>query len=101
MIEGYEDLCNIRNIEVKNCKWDGVKNGGNSISGLTRDVRVANTYINGKLVDQNAPLSQVMTLSEMKRNPESWQLDFSKRAKWTLLGRHRARRHAQRGRPLW
>lgn len=25
MIEGYEDLCNIRNIEVKNCKWDGVK----------------------------------------------------------------------------
>ncbi|MDE5667983.1 MAG: glycoside hydrolase family 88 protein, partial [Duncaniella sp.] len=83
MIEGYEDLCNIRDIEVKNCKWDGVKNGGNSISGLTRNVRVANTYINGKLVDQNAPLSQVMTLSEMKRNPESWQLDFSKRAKWT------------------
>ena len=83
VIEGYEDLCNIRNIEVKNCKWDGVKNGGNSINGLTKNVRIANTYINGKLVTENEPLSQRMALSEMKRCPESWMLDYHRGPKWT------------------
>lgn len=83
VIEGYEDLCNIRNIEVKDCKWDGVVNGGNSISGLTKNVRVANTYINGKLVTDNEPLSQAMALSEMKRCPESWMLDYMKGPHWT------------------
>ncbi|MDE6395395.1 MAG: glycoside hydrolase family 88 protein, partial [Duncaniella sp.] len=83
MIEGFEDLCNVRDIEVKNCKWDGVKKGGNSINGLTKNVRVANTYINGNLVTEDSPMSQRMALSEMKRCPESWQLDYSKRQNWT------------------
>ncbi len=84
VIEGYEDLCNVRNIEVIDCHWDGVKNNGNSINGLTRNVRLGNVYINGNLVEGALePLSQTMVRSEMKRNPLSWQLDFSKRPKWT------------------
>ena len=88
MIEGYEDLCNIKDINVTDCRWDGVKNasknGGNSISGRTANVRVANTYINGNLVEGDlAPLSQTMARSEMKRWPQSWQIDYSKRPKWS------------------
>lgn len=82
MIEGYEDICNIKNIEVINCRWNGVKEG-NSVNGMVRNLIIANTYINGKLCNEYAPTSQKMVYSEMKRNPESWMLDFSKRPKWT------------------
>ena len=51
MIEGYEDICNIRNIEVKNCHFNGVQDG-NSIKGMVKNVIIANTYINGKLRDE-------------------------------------------------
>lgn len=81
MIEGFQDICNIRNIEVKNCHFDGVKKG-NSIKGLTKNVRFANLYINGELSKDCEPLSQTMVLSEMKRNPQSWMLDFNKKQKW-------------------
>lgn len=83
MIEGYEDLCNVRNIEVKNCDWTGVESGKNSIKGLTRNIRFANLKINGKTVTDGEPLSQKMVTSEMKRNPYSWMLDYSKGPKWT------------------
>ncbi|MDE7145073.1 MAG: glycoside hydrolase family 88 protein, partial [Duncaniella sp.] len=82
MIEGYEDICNIRNIEVINCRFNGVKDG-NSVNGMVRNLIIANTYINGKLCNDFEPTSQKMVYSEMKRNPESWMLDFSKRLKWT------------------
>ena len=82
-IEGFEDLCNIRNIEVIDCHFDGVKKGGNSIEGLVKNLIIANTYINGKLVNEHSPLSQRMVMSEMKRNPLSVRLDGQKGLKWT------------------
>ena len=82
-IEGYEDICNIRNIEVIDCHFNGVTSGGNSVEGLTKNVIVANTYINGKLVTDFEPVSQHMIRSQMKRFPQSWKLDHSKRLKWT------------------
>lgn len=83
-IEGFEDICNIRNIQIKNCRWDNVANNGNSIEGRTRNVRLANVTINDRLVDGPLqPVSQHMTLSEIARNPQSWQLDFQKNPKWT------------------
>lgn len=82
MIETFEDICNVRDIEVIDCHFDGVKSG-NSVKGLVKNLIIANTYMNGKLVTDYAPLSQTMAYSEMKRNPQSWMLDFSKRLKWT------------------
>lgn len=48
-IEGFDDICNIRNIEVKDCTFNNVATGGNSITGMTEGVRFINLKINGKL----------------------------------------------------
>ncbi|WP_289763225.1 glycoside hydrolase family 28 protein [uncultured Duncaniella sp.] len=50
MIEGFKEICNIDNINVDNCHFDGVTSDGNSITGMTKNVRFNNLYINGKLV---------------------------------------------------
>lgn len=49
-IEGFEDLCNIHNIVVEDCSFNGVTTGGNSIEGLTEGVKFINLKINGKTV---------------------------------------------------
>lgn len=49
-IEGFEDICNIHNIVVEDCSFNGVVTGGNSIEGLTEGVKFINLKINGKLV---------------------------------------------------
>ena len=36
-----------------------------------------------QLIDENQPWSVRMTESEILRNPESWQVDFSKKLKWS------------------
>lgn len=82
-IEGFDDLCNVYNVEVKNCDWTGVKTGANSIKGLTRDIRLENVTINGEPVIESQPMSTRMALSEMKRWPLSWQADHSRRPKWS------------------
>ena len=48
-IEGFDDICNIRNVEVKDCDFNGVTTDGNSITGMTEGVRFINLKINGKL----------------------------------------------------
>lgn len=82
------DTCvNVYDINVKDCKFNGVAEG-NLIKGLTRDVKFDNLYINGGLALQNKPYrnySQWMTASEMRRVPESYMLDFSKRPKWSYV----------------
>ncbi len=83
-IESFEDLCNVRNIEVRDSRWDGVKTDGNQVVGMTSNVRLGNVHINGKLVEGDlAPLSQTMVYSEIKRNPHSWMLDYHKRPNWS------------------
>lgn len=82
-IEGYDDRCNIENIEVKDCVFNGVTSGGNSIKGEVRDVRFINLIINGKPCIESQPMSVKMALSEMKRHPSSWSVDHSKRLHWS------------------
>lgn len=48
-IDGLDESINVENICVKNCNFEGVKNG-NLIKGA-KDVRFENLLINGKLVD--------------------------------------------------
>lgn len=49
MIEALDDECNVYNIEVKDCNFDGVATGGNSIKGNTDDIRLVNLRINGEV----------------------------------------------------
>lgn len=86
-IIALDSVCNVYDINVKNCHFNGVKDG-NFSSGLTRDVRFDNLFINGSLVLQQMPYqhySEWLTYSEMKRVPESYLLDFSKKPKWSYV----------------
>ncbi len=50
-IEGFEDICNINNIEVTDCDFTGVTTGRNDLKGQMSDVRFNNLKINGRLVE--------------------------------------------------
>ncbi len=82
------DTCtNVYDINVKNCKFNGVDEG-NYIKGRTRNINFQNLYINGSLSLIEKPYktySQWMTASEMKRVPQSYLLDFSTRPKWSYV----------------
>lgn len=90
LVIGLNDADNIYNIRVNNCCWNGVKKDPVKITGKTHDIHFNNLFINGSLVlnDVNKPfknLSQWMTWSEIKRTPDSWLLDFSKKPKWSYV----------------
>ena len=83
-IIGLEEDTYVYDINVKNCRFNGVREG-NFMSGKTRDVRFENLFINGGLALIEKPYkyySQWMTYSEMQRQPKSYMLDFSNRPKW-------------------
>lgn len=86
-IIGLDEDTYVHDITVRNCRFDGVKSG-NSITGKTRDIKFDNLFLNGSLVLQTPPYknySQWMTYYEMKRTPQSYMLDFSKRPKWSYV----------------
>ena len=83
----FRSCANVYDIHVNNCKFNGVAKG-NFMSGKTRNITFNNLYINGGLVLQEFPYknySEWMTASEMKRNPLSYMLDFSKHPKWSYV----------------
>ena len=81
MIVGLKDMCNVYDIEVKDCSFNGVEDG-NNITGLVRNVVFDNLRINGEECLYGKPLAYRMAKSEMMRNPESRLLDV-KGVKWT------------------
>ena len=84
MIVGMPDACQVYDVDVKNCSFNGVAQG-NSLTGQYRDIRFDNLFINGSLVLQEKPYkhySEWMTYSEMQRVPEPWMLDFATKPKW-------------------
>ena len=86
-IIALDTACYVYDISVKNCRFNGVRDG-NSIKGMTRDVRFDNLFINGSLALQEKPFknySQWLTYSEMKRVPKSYLLDFSSKPKWSYV----------------
>ena len=86
-IIGLEEDTYVYDITVKDCKFNGVKDG-NFMSGKTRNVNFDNLFINGSLSLQKAPYehySEWLTYSEMKRVPKSFLLDFSKTPKWSYV----------------
>ncbi len=86
-IIGLDNLTNVYNISLKNCKFDGVADG-NNITGRTKDIKFDNVMINGNLCLTEKPFknySQWLTWSEMQRYPKSYLLDFSTRPKWSYV----------------
>ena len=86
-IIGLDEDTYVYDVTVKNCKFNGVKDG-NFSSGKTRNVQFENLFINGSLSLQKAPYehySEWLTYSEMQRVPKSYLLDFSKKPKWSYV----------------
>ena len=86
-IIGLDEDTYVYDINVKNCQFNGVKDG-NFESGKTRNVNFENLYINGSLALREAPYkhySEWLTYSEMKRVPKSYLLDFSTKPKWSYV----------------
>ena len=90
LIIGRDSLENVYDINIKNCKFDGVVKEPVKITGKTRNVKFDNLVINGSLVlnkeDQSYKnYSEWLTYSEMKRVPHSYLLDFSSKPKWSYV----------------
>ena len=86
-IIALDTVTNVYNINVKNCKFNGVEKG-NYEKGKTKDVKFDNLIINGSLVLRDKPFenySQWLTASEMRRVPLPYLLDFSKKPKWSYV----------------
>ncbi len=86
-IIGLEEDTYVYDINVKDCHFNGVKEG-NFMSGKMRDVRFDRLFINGGLALIEKPYkhySQWMTYSEMQRTPQSYMLDFAKKPKWSYV----------------
>lgn len=90
LIIGRDSLENVYDINIKNCKFDGVVKEPVKITGKTRNVKFDNLVINGSLVlnKEDQPYknySEWITYSEMKRVPHSYLLDFSSKPKWSYV----------------
>lgn len=90
LIIGRDSLENVYDINIKNCKFDGVVKEPIKITGKTRNVKFDNLVINGSLVlnKEDQPYknySEWLTYSEMKRVPHSYLLDFSSKPKWSYV----------------
>ena len=86
-IIALDTVCNVYDIDVSNCRFNGVQQG-NTVRGMTRDIHFQQLFLNGSLVLSHAPYSRYsewMTRSEMKRQPRSYLLDFSKKPKWSYV----------------
>ena len=90
LIIGRDSLENVYDLNIKNCKFDGVVKEPVKITGKTRNVKFDNLVINGSLVLNKEDLpyknySEWLTYSEMKRVPHSYLLDFSSKPKWSYV----------------
>ncbi len=85
LINGLEDVDNIYNINVKNCRFDGVKDKAVKRTGLSHGLNFENLFVNGSLVLLEAPYknySEWLAMSEIQRNPDPTLIDFAKKPKW-------------------
>ena len=91
MIVGYEDeklAYTINNINVRNCRFEGVYGKPVHQIGKAENVTYDQLFVNGNLVLQEPPYkhySEWLTYSEMKRVPKSFMLDFATEPKWSYV----------------
>ena len=104
LLNGLQDADNIYNINVKNCRFDGVQSEPVRRTGMSHDLLFDNLFINGELILLEPPFvqmqngkpkladglpvpsySQWLTWSEMMRTPEPYMLDFAKKPRWSYV----------------
>ena len=87
-IDGLDDADNIYNINVNNCKFNGVQEQAIMRKGKSHDLHIDNVYVNGSLVLTENPYknySEWLVASEMSRTKEPYLLDFSNKPKWSYV----------------
>lgn len=88
MIVAFDERCEVYNINVNNCRFNGVHGKPIYRKGQTRDLNFNNLIVNGNAVLLEKPwkhYSEWLTYSEMKRVPRSYLLDFSSKPKWSYV----------------
>ena len=88
LINGLDEADNIYNINVKNCRFNGVQEDAVKRTGKSHDLHFENLFVNGSLVLLEKPYkhySEWLTTSEMKRVAHPYLLDFSKKPKWSYV----------------
>lgn len=87
MIVALDSVSNVHNINLTNCRFDGVE-AGNYCTGKAHDINYSDYYINGSLCLSEKPFencSEWLASSEMQRVPDSRLLDFSSKPKWSYV----------------
>lgn len=85
MVVAYDDRTNVQNINVNNCRFDGVYGKPVFIKGKTEGMNYDNLFINGSLILSQAPYknySEWLAHSEMQRYPKAYMIDFATKPKW-------------------
>ena len=88
LLDGLNDADNIYNINVNNCKFNGVQEQAIMRKGKSHDLHIDNVYVNGSLVLTENPYknySEWLVASEMSRAKEPYLLDFSNKPKWSYV----------------
>lgn len=87
-LNGLNDVSNIYDIHIKNCRFNGVQADPVLRTGKSHGLDFENLIINGKLVMMEKPYkyySEWLTYSEMQRVPQPYMLDFAKKPKWSYV----------------
>lgn len=85
LLNGLEDASNIYNINITNCRFNGVTEKAVERTGLSHDLHFNELYVNGSLVLLEKPYksyAEWMAMSEMQRNPNVTHIDFASGPKW-------------------
>ncbi len=87
LLNGLNDNDQIYNINVKDCKFNGVEDDDVKRTGLSHDINIDNTFVNGSMVmlNRTEPYSKWLVKAEMGRNAHSYLLDFSNKPKWSYV----------------
>ena len=88
LLNGLDDADNIYNINVKNCRFDGVQDEGLRRTGKSHDLHLDNVFVNKSLLLTENPYknySEWLTYSEMSRVQHPYLLDFSTKPKWSYV----------------
>lgn len=88
MVVAFDDRTNVENINLTDCRFDGVYGKPLYIKGMTKGMSYDRLRVNGSLILAQAPYktySEWMTYSEMQRVKEPYLLDFAKKPKWSYV----------------
>jgi unsaturated rhamnogalacturonyl hydrolase len=88
LLNGLDDVDNIYNIHIDNCKFNGVASDAVHLTGLSHDLFFNNLFVNGSLVMLNPPYnhySEWLAHSEMQRSVHPYFLDSSKKPLWSYV----------------